>query len=88
MAKKLGIKNVSITFLPFVPAHKEYFKSGKKYLGKMKDGEWYIFHYVTFEEDEYLRTEEDEYLQTEKTYFKLDDLKYWAQLPKLEEQGE
>ena len=82
MAKKLDIKNVSITFLPFVPAHKEYFKSGKKYLGKMKDGEWYIFYYETFGDEEYLQTIDD------MTYFKLDDLKYWAQLPKLEEQGE
>ena len=45
MAKKFDIKNVSMVFLPFVPAHIEYFKSGKHYLGKMKDGEWYIFYH-------------------------------------------
>lgn len=68
MAKKFDIKNVSMVFLPFVPAHVEYFKSGKHYLGKMKDGEWYIFWYFNDGHDEYLQTDND------MTYFKLDEL--------------
>ena len=78
MAKKFDIKNVSMVFLPFVPAHIEYFKSGKHYLGKMKDGEWYIFWYFNDGHDEYLQTIDD------MTYFSLDELEYWGQLPKLE----
>ena len=32
MSKKLNIKNISMTFLPFVPAHLEYFKDGRRIL--------------------------------------------------------
>ena len=78
MAKKIDIKNVSMVFLPFIPAHVEYFKSGKHYLGKMKNGEWYIFWYFNDGYDEYLQTDND------MICFKIDDLEYWAQLPKLE----
>lgn len=77
MAKKFDIKNVSMVFLPFVPAHVEYFKSGKKYLGKMKDGEWYIFWYFNDGHGEYLQTDSDD-------LFQIRHLEYWAQLPKLE----
>ena len=34
MAKKFDIKNVSMVFLPFVPAHVEYFKDGIKNIKK------------------------------------------------------
>lgn len=36
MAKKFDIKNVSMVFLPFVPAHIEYFKDGRPILAKLK----------------------------------------------------
>lgn len=36
MAKKFDIKNVSMVFFPFVPAHIEYFKDGRPFMSTIQ----------------------------------------------------
>ena len=77
MAKKIGIKNINFTFLPFVKAHLEYFKDHRKILVKLKNGEWDIVYFESFWTDKaQFQSIDIETCWTE------DDIDYWAFLPK------
>lgn len=78
MAKKIGVKNINFTFLPFVKAHLEYFKEGRKILVKLKNGEWDIIYFYD------LNTEDKATFQSTdcETAWTEDDIDYWAFLPK------
>lgn len=75
MSKKLNIKNVSMTFLPFVPAHLVYFKDGKQILVKLKNGDWDLVTYII---DVFQSIDRE-------TIWHSDDIEFWAFLPKLNE---
>ena len=90
MAKKFDIKNVSMVFLPFVPAHVEYFKDGRPILAKLKNGSWDIIYYYEtndskFENGKEIKFTIHKYSSTDcETCWNDEDIEYWARLPKLE----
>ena len=73
MSKKLNIKNISMTFLPFVPAHLEYFKDGRQILVKLTNGEWDLVSYI---EGVFQSIDRE-------TVWHSVDIAFWAFLPKL-----
>ena len=73
MSKKLNNKNISMSFLPFVPEHLEYFKDGKQILVKLKNGDWNL---VTYINDGFQSIDRE-------TIWTSDDIEFWSYLPKL-----
>lgn len=79
MAKKIGVKNINFTFLPFVKAHLEYFKDGRKILVKLKNGDWdIVWHYAT---NSCTGKALFQSIDSE-TVWSEDNIDYWAFLPK------
>lgn len=74
MSKKLNNKNISMSFLPFVPEHLEYFKDGKQILVKLKNGDWDL---VTYINDGFQSIDRE-------TIWTSDDIEFWSYLPKLD----
>ena len=73
MSKKLNIKNISMTFLPFVSAHLEYFKDGRHILVKLTNGDWDLVSYI----DDVFQSIDNE------TVWHSADIVFCAFLPKL-----
>ena len=88
MAKKIGVKNINFTFLPFVKAHLEYFKDGKPILAKMDNGQWDIIYYheetKTKKEKGKNVTYTDHWFDSTdmETSWSENNIVYWAFLPK------
>lgn len=78
MAKKIGVKNINFTFLPFVKAHLEYFKDERPILVKLKNGDWDIVCYCDKDSNgsAVFQSIDMETCWTE------DNIDYWAFLPK------
>lgn len=79
---KKPVVNIQMTFLPYVPAHLEYFKD-KYNLVKLKNGEWDLVTWYG-DHDKYGMGKVDNLLQSidPETVWHTDDIEYWALLPK------
>ena len=75
MAKKIGVKNINFTFLPFVKAHLEYFKDGRSILVKLKNGLWDVAFF------DHINSQNKAVFQGT-DIIREDDIDYWAFLPK------